>query len=184
MDTHHADLARLAPRREPTHARSQRPRVERVLVVGAPPDASHRIRLALRAAGFEASFAEPGATSLRPPARRTPALRLVAPAVERSRDAPIRVGRLELDAAARRARLAGRDVALTATELDLLLHLARQRGRAVSQEELLRAVRDRECDSASRTVVMHVSTIRRKLGDDAARPRVIQTVRGFGYRMP
>ena len=95
----------------------------------------------------------------------------------------LRVADVTIDAGARTVRRGDRAVTLTRTEFDVLLHLVRRRGHVVGQEELLRVAFARDHDAGSRTVVMHVSTLRRKLGDDAASPRVIHTVWGRGYRV-
>jgi len=95
----------------------------------------------------------------------------------------VRVADVVIDVGARTVRRRGRAVALTRTEFELLLHLVRRRGHVVDQAELLRAAFVRDHDAGSRTVVMHVSTLRRKLGDDPAHPRIIHTVRGHGYRV-
>ena len=119
--------------------------------------------------------ARPATFRLRASARRHPSDAGPPPAV-------IHLGPLAIDAAGRRVQLDGAPVALTAAEFDLLLHLARRRGEAVTRDELLRVVLDHG-DAGSRTVDTHVSAIRRKLGDDAGTPRFIHTVRGYGYRV-
>ncbi|WP_299697253.1 response regulator transcription factor [Hydrocarboniphaga sp.] len=93
----------------------------------------------------------------------------------------IRVGGLRMDAAARAAQLDGRALELTPVEFDLLLALARSRGRACSRDTLLDRLRDREFDGLDRSIDMHVAALRRKLGDDPKQPRYIRTVRTVGY---
>jgi hypothetical protein len=86
-----------------------------------------------------------------------------------------------LDAAARRLALDGRGVDLSRLELDVLLHLQRREGVAVTREELLREVWEHEWTGASSNVVEAVvSGLRRKMGDRAA---ALETVRGVGYRL-
>jgi DNA-binding response OmpR family regulator len=87
------------------------------------------------------------------------------------------LGDVVLDVEQRRAWSAGTEVALTATEFDLLAHLLRQPGRVWQREELLAAVWGYSTAAGSRTVDVHVSQLRGKLG-----PRCpIRTVRGVGY---
>jgi DNA-binding response OmpR family regulator len=72
---------------------------------------------------------------------------------------------------------------LTAVEFDLLLALARVPGRVKSREQLLLEVAERDFEAFDRTIDVHISSIRRKLGDDAKSPRWVQTVRSVGYRL-
>jgi DNA-binding response OmpR family regulator len=111
---------------------------------------------------------------------RRAALRIGA---EPERDKELQVGRLCLDIAARTAMLAGAPVPLTPVEFDLLLALARYRGRARSREQLLEQVRDREFEAFDRSIDVHVASLRRKLGDDPRLPRYIRTVRTVGYML-
>ena len=67
-------------------------------------------------------------------------------------------------------------------ETDLLAALARARGRVKSREQLLEEIRDRNYDVFDRSIDVHISTLRRKLGDDPKNPRYVKTVRGAGYR--
>lgn len=76
----------------------------------------------------------------------------------------------------------GKRVELSAREIELLLYLARHRGRVVNREELLRNVwRIDPRGLETRTIDMHVVRLREKLRDDPAQPRVVRTVRGKGY---
>jgi DNA-binding response OmpR family regulator len=93
-------------------------------------------------------------------------------------DAPLAVGALEVDPAARRVRLDGREVRLTATEFALLEHLARRPGVVLSRERLLEEVWDYADATGARTVDSHVAGLRRKLG-----PGVVRTVHGVGYAL-
>ena len=78
----------------------------------------------------------------------------------------------------------GRRYDLSEREAELLAYLARHRGRAISRDELLSRVwRVDPSGIETRTIDMHIARLREKLGDDAARPRVIMTVRGKGYRL-
>ena len=96
---------------------------------------------------------------------------------------PFRLGELAIDYEGRRVTVGRRPVALTATEYELLRVLSLSAGRVVTHDALLRRVW-RERDSAdARLVRAFVKRLRRKLGDDAARPAWIFTERGLGYRM-
>ncbi len=92
--------------------------------------------------------------------------------------APLKVGGLTVDPGRRFAEIDGRPVELTRLEFDLLAYLAAHPGRVVSRKELLREVWQRT-DSA-RTVDVHLSWLRRKLGDDPETPRFIHVHRGVG----
>jgi DNA-binding response OmpR family regulator len=92
---------------------------------------------------------------------------------------PLRVGELEVDERARRARLRGRELGLTPKEFDLLAALARDPGAAVSRRRLLEEVWETSWYSSSKTIDVHVAGLRRKLGD----PGWIETVRGVGFRL-
>jgi two-component system phosphate regulon response regulator PhoB len=89
-------------------------------------------------------------------------------------------GPLHIDKAAHRVSVAGSDVELTPTEFKLLLMLAERRGRVQARGHLLETVWEAAPDIQTRTVDMHIQRLRTKLGD--AGP-LIETVRGFGYRM-
>ncbi len=93
----------------------------------------------------------------------------------------VRVGALVVDPAARRVTLRGREVALTGYEFALLEALARRAGRVLSREQLMELARGSAEEAFDRTVDVHVSRLRQKLGDDPKRPRLIKTVRGAGY---
>ena len=92
------------------------------------------------------------------------------------------VGDLEIDVAARTAALAGEPVDLTRKEFDLLAELARNAGRVVTREDLMARVWDVNWFGSTKTLDVHVGALRRKLGDDPAAPRHIETVRGVGFR--
>jgi DNA-binding response OmpR family regulator len=94
---------------------------------------------------------------------------------------PVRLGALEIDPATRSATLDGRDLGLTRKEFDLLARLARDAGRVVSREDLMSDVWDENWFGSTKTLDVHVGFLRRKLGDDAADPRYLLTVRGVGF---
>jgi DNA-binding response OmpR family regulator len=93
----------------------------------------------------------------------------------------VRVGALTVDPGARRVTLGGREVALTGYEFALLEALARRAGRVLSRERLMELARGSAEESFDRSVDVHVSRLRQKLGDDPKRPRLLKTVRGAGY---
>jgi two-component system, OmpR family, response regulator RegX3 len=95
---------------------------------------------------------------------------------------PLRVGELQLDPAARTARLDGEDLDLSRKEFDLLAELMRNAGRVVSREDLMSKVWDTNWFGSTKTLDVHIGWLRRKLGDDPARPSYIETVRGVGFR--
>jgi DNA-binding response OmpR family regulator len=98
-------------------------------------------------------------------------------------EAPIAVGNLRIEPETRAVTLDNKPLALTAVEFDLLLALARVPGRVKSREQLLLEVADRDFEAFDRSIDVHISSIRRKLGDDAKSPRWVQTVRSVGYRL-
>jgi DNA-binding response OmpR family regulator len=93
----------------------------------------------------------------------------------------LRVGELTIDVEGRVASLAGAPLELTALEFDLLVALARRAGRAVARDVLLELAGRGDVSVGERTVDVHISHLRTKLGDDPRRPRWIKTVRGIGY---
>lgn len=103
-------------------------------------------------------------------------LRRVAP---REEPDTLTIGRLTLDRRAHCARLDKEPLPLTMKEYDLLCLLMENRGRAFSREQLLDRVWDYSYDGGTRTVDVHVQTLRAKLGPCAG---MIETVRGVGYR--
>ncbi len=82
----------------------------------------------------------------------------------------------------RRAFVGDREVELTPKEFDLLLVLVASAGRVVERDDLMRRVWDEAWFGSTKTLDVHVSTLRRKLGDDPAAPRYLTTVRGVGLR--
>ena len=96
-------------------------------------------------------------------------------------EAPLRFGRLEIDRAARVARIDGEERPLTGHQFDLLVALAESAGRVLSRDALMSRLRGRDLEPFDRSIDVHVSRIRAALEDDPARPRRILTVRGVGY---
>jgi DNA-binding response OmpR family regulator len=100
-----------------------------------------------------------------------------------SRRAPTIVDTLVVDAAARKATLDGAPLDLTPREFDLLRYLAERSGQVVTKRELLAEVWHQPYGGAEKTVDVHLSWLRRKLGETAGQPRLLHTVRGVGVRL-
>jgi DNA-binding response OmpR family regulator len=113
-------------------------------------------------------------------ARIRAVLRRGSPATERT---TIRVGGLEIDPGTREVTLDGRAVTLTRKEFDLLYALAVHNGEVVSKRTLLSEVWQQAYGGGDRTVDVHLSWLRRKLGETAEAPRYLHTVRGVGIRL-
>lgn len=94
----------------------------------------------------------------------------------------LRVADLELDTAARGARRAGRDIALTATEYKLLLHLMREAGRVIPKAELTDRVWGYDFEGNDNVLEVYIGYLRHKL-EAQGEPRLIQTLRGSGYTL-
>lgn len=93
------------------------------------------------------------------------------------------VGGLRVDMGARSAHLDGVALALTRREFDLLAYLAARPGRVVSRRELLEEVWRQSPVGEDQTIDVHLYWLRRKLGESAAKPRYLRTVRGVGFRL-
>ncbi|MGQ0508272.1 MAG: response regulator transcription factor [Myxococcaceae bacterium] len=96
-------------------------------------------------------------------------------------DEQLRVGELVLDVTGREAALLGNRLELTGLEFDILLALARRAGRVVPRDSLMSEAGRSDVTVSERTVDVHISHLRQKLGDDSKVPRLIKTVRGVGY---
>ena len=92
---------------------------------------------------------------------------------------PQQIGSLEIDRRRRRVRVDDEEVALTPKEFDLLACLADEPGTVFTRERLLSEVWDPHWYGPSRTIDVHVASVRKKLGD----PRWVETVRGVGFRL-
>ena len=90
------------------------------------------------------------------------------------------VGAIRIDFERREATASGGDLSLTPVEFEILSLLARRRGSAVTRDALVEAALDPAQDSSRRTLDVHISRLRSKLGEDAAR---LETVWGIGYRL-
>lgn len=95
----------------------------------------------------------------------------------------VRVGGLAIDPDTREVTVDGRPIALTAREFDLLGAMAHRPGVVFSREQLLEVALGFADFAEARGIDVHVRHLREKLGDDAATPRFIETVRGVGYRL-
>jgi DNA-binding response OmpR family regulator len=93
----------------------------------------------------------------------------------------LRVGDIGVDVPGRTVTVAGKPVELTGIEFDVLVALVRRAGRVVARDALLSEAGRGDVIVGERTVDVHVSHLRQKLGDDPRSPRIIKTVRGVGY---
>ena len=93
------------------------------------------------------------------------------------------VGPLRVDPNTRTAAFGDRPLSLTPVEYDLLYALARAKGRIKTREALIEDIRDRHYDVFERSIDVHISALRKKMGDDAKNPRFIRTVRAAGYML-
>jgi DNA-binding response OmpR family regulator len=93
------------------------------------------------------------------------------------------VGGLEIDVPARTAALEGRELDLSPKEFELLLMLARRAGEVVGKRDMLAEVWREPWGGGDRTVDVHLSWLRRKLGESAAEPRYLRTVHGVGVKL-
>ncbi|PID96728.1 MAG: DNA-binding response regulator [Actinomycetales bacterium] len=89
---------------------------------------------------------------------------------------------IRIDPESRRLWFRGSWVRLTQKEFDIMRVLIREQGRVVTRDQLTREVWGTEWYLSTKALDMHISTMRRKLGDDPARPRYLSTVRGLGFR--
>lgn len=121
--------------------------------------------------------------SLRELAARVRAvLRRVGKGVEDQRGI-LRVGDITIDADGHQVTVSGREVALTPTEFSILLFLAERPGRVASRLQLVNASLGEAYVGYERSIDTHVSNLRKKIEDDPAKPRRLQTVYGVGYKL-
>jgi len=95
----------------------------------------------------------------------------------------LRVGALSIDPASRSAVLRGHDLALTTYEFALLRALVERAGRVLSRERIMEIVRGAADEVFDRSIDVHISHLRQKLGDDPRNPKLLKTVRGIGYML-
>jgi len=111
---------------------------------------------------------------------RRSSLRREQPAAE----APeLTTGPLRMNVGARVVTLHDKPLDVTPVEFDLLACLMRARGRVKTREQLLEEIRDRNYEVFDRSIDVHISALRKKLGDDPKTPRFIRTVRSAGYML-
>jgi DNA-binding response OmpR family regulator len=115
-------------------------------------------------------------------ARVTSVLRRAGRA-SRTEPTTLEVGRLRVDLGQRLAQLDGTALNLTRKEFDLLAYLAARPGRVVSRRELLEEVWRQPSIGEDQTIDVHLYWLRRKMGETAAKPRYLHTVRGVGFRL-
>ena len=106
-----------------------------------------------------------------------------AAGVAEAASAAVTVGELTVDPRSRRVTFSGEPVELAPKEFDLLAYLAARAGTVVSKRELLTEVWQLPYGGSDKTVDVHLSWLRRKLGESAAAPRLLHTVRGVGVRL-
>jgi DNA-binding response OmpR family regulator len=114
--------------------------------------------------------------------RRVPDEAAAPSAATRAPAAELRIGGVTVDTAQRRVLLGGEEIALTRREFDLLALLASNAGTVLTRERLLDEVWDANWFGSTKTLDVHISTLRKKLGDDAVDSRYLHTVRGVGFR--
>ncbi len=115
-------------------------------------------------------------------ARVTSVLRRAGRA-SRSEPTILQVGKLRVDLGQRLAQLDGAPLNLTRKEFDLLAYLAARPGHVVSRRELLEEVWRQPSIGEDQTIDVHLYWLRRKMGETAAKPRYLHTVRGVGFRL-
>jgi len=98
-------------------------------------------------------------------------------------EAVLEAGDVRLDLDTHEATLAGESLVLTVKEFDLLRVLLEHAGKVVKRNDLVHEVWDPAWFGSTKTLDVHISALRRKLGDDPAAPRYIHTVRGVGFRL-
>ena len=115
-------------------------------------------------------------------ARVRAVLRRVAEAGERRPEGAIEVGEVRLDPDRRSTAFQGKELELSRKEFDLLRLLMENAGSVVTGERLIDEVWDTNWFGSTKTLDVHVSGLRKKLGDDSSEPRYLHTVRGVGFR--
>lgn len=102
---------------------------------------------------------------------------------ETEEDDVIVIGDLLINESRHVVQFKGKPLELTPKEFELLLFFAKHRGKVLSRDQLLNGVWDFEYDGDTRIVDVHVSHLREKIEDNPKKPKYIQTIRGFGYKM-
>jgi DNA-binding response OmpR family regulator len=96
---------------------------------------------------------------------------------------PVEVGGLSIDPGARVAKLDGQKLDLTTTEFNILFALAERAGRVLNRDQLLDLAKGSAEEAFDRSIDGHISRLRKKLGDDPRKPKLLKTVRGAGYML-
>ena len=141
---------------------------------------SKRTRARSAASGVTVAGASACRCRMRAVTRR--AVQAVAPNAPESEPDMV-VGPLHISPSTRIATIDDKPLALTPVEFDILAALARAKGRVKSRERLLEEICDREWEVFDRSIDMHISALRKKLGDDVRAPRFIRTLRSAGYML-
>jgi two-component system catabolic regulation response regulator CreB len=116
-------------------------------------------------------------------ARVRAVLRRAVKAAPQPEETALKVGALSLDASTRKAAVGEQELALSRTEFNLLALFLRSPGRVFERGQILDAVWGSDVVVGDRTVDVHVKALRRKLEEAGGDPRVLETVRGVGYRL-
>lgn len=93
----------------------------------------------------------------------------------------VRVGPITIEVGTRRVQFHGEELTLTTYEFDLLRVFAERPGRVLTREQLVDFVRGNADEAFERSIDLHISHLRKKLGDDPRNPQLLKTVRGVGY---
>ncbi len=108
-------------------------------------------------------------------------LRRSVPTRRETTDKPFKVGALVVDPSRRVIELDDTPLELTSSEFDLLRLLAENAGRTLCRDDIYQELHGIEYDSLDRSIDLRISRLRKKLGDDPIRPRLVKSVRGVGY---
>lgn len=99
-------------------------------------------------------------------------------------DSAIVVGNVRMEVTKRKVFVQDQDVELTATEFDILRVLLSNAGRVIARERLMELARGQEFAAFDRSIDVHISNLRKKLGDSSKQSQIIKTIRGVGYLVP
>jgi DNA-binding response OmpR family regulator len=162
--------------------------VHRVLIVEDEPELAEALDDGLRRHGFETERVGTRAAALDRAASSDYVLLILRGAGNGNGNGGggsriVRAGDLEVDVDRYEARRQGQPVDLTTKELGLLVALARRPGVLVRREELAEEVWGTGLWPVNRSLDVHMSSLRRKLGDTPRQPRYVQTVHGLGFRL-
>lgn len=99
-------------------------------------------------------------------------------------DSAISVGHVRMEVTKRKVFVQDQDIELTATEFDILRVLLSNAGRVIARERLMELARGQEFAAFDRSIDVHISNLRKKLGDSSKQSQIIKTIRGVGYLVP